>query len=100
MVGGSPDNYKALYAKSADNEILYILLNQGAVGLFGIILIYIYAVYSFARNSRVILYALLPIFTVICFLIIGATNTTIINIRMGLFFFMICGIAYAQKRQY
>jgi len=95
---GNYKNFEILYPKPPDNEYLYVLLNQGAVGFLGIIFIFIYTLFIFRVNRNKYKHSYLPIFVVICFILIGITNLTIVNVRIGLLFFMIWGMAYSYRK--
>jgi len=92
---GNPHNYESLYSKPPDNEFLYILLNQGGLGLLGIFLILIYTLFKFIKIKNIQPKSLLPIFLVVCVLVIGLTNTAISNVRFGMMFFVAWGIVYS-----
>ena len=96
---GNFKNYEALYPKPVDNEFLYVLMNQGAVGFLGISMVFIYTFYYFFNKRKTYQYSYLPVFMVLCFMLIGMTNLAIMNVRVGLLFFMIWGITYTYRKQ-
>lgn len=95
---GNLKNYEVLYSKPPDNEILYILLNQGSVGIFGMTLLFIYIVHYFKGRTKKVALSYLPIFMIICFVIIGMTNLSVTNVRIGMLFFVTCGMSFAYVK--
>lgn len=92
---GNQKNYQFLFEKSADNELLYILINQGGFGVLGVTILYIYTLFYFWKHRVYNKYCYLPIFTLIAGIPIAMTNLFISNVRIGLYLFMVIGIAYA-----
>ena len=80
---------------SPDNEHIYVLLLNGALGLMIFLWLLIYPIIIYFSKMDKFKHVMIIVLFGISFLILGLTNVTIINVRVGLIFFAYSGITYS-----
>jgi len=84
---------------SPDSEYLYVLTIYGIVGMIFYILILLYPIIVLWKNRK-IQHALLGVLLSFGFSIIAITNFTVMNVRIGLLYFIFMGISFSMLLNY
>ena len=84
------------YAMSApDSEYLYVLGSRGIVGLFCYLIILIYPILLFWKKRNEVTHALLAVLLSVAFIVIGITNFSILNVRIGVVYAILMGVPFS-----
>ena len=83
-----------------DNEYFNILVKQGIIGLLLYISIFLYPFIIFWKKRKQVYHALLGILMPAGLSVFAITNFTIMNVRLGLLYFVFMGISFSMLLHY
>jgi len=83
------------HRNAPDNEYLYVMACNGVVGLISFVAVIVYPIIVFWKHKKCT-HALIAILIPVAFLFIAITNFTILNIRIGLIYFILLAIPFSE----
>jgi len=93
---GAFENPMKILNGTPDSEYLYVLVSSGIVGVIFYIGILLYPIIKLWKRRKQVYHGLLGILLPIGFAVIGITNFTILNVRIGLLYFLFVGVSFAM----
>jgi len=91
--------------KAPDSEYIYVLASKGLFGFIAFLCLLIFPVITLWKRRKESLHAMLGILLPVGFSVIALTNFTILNVRIGIIYFILIGIPisiliYDKKNPY
>jgi O-antigen ligase len=94
-VGPFADTFTAAGYFDPDSEYLYILASRGVVGLVCYLIILAYPILLFWKKRNEVNHALLAVLLSVAFMLIGITNFSLLNVRIGVVYAILIGIPFS-----
>ena len=93
--GPFADTFTAAGYFDPDSEYLYILASRGVVGLVCYLIILTYPILVFWKKRNEVKHALLAVLLSVAFMLIGVTNFSLLNVRIGVVYAIFIGIPFS-----
>ncbi|PCH93473.1 MAG: hypothetical protein COB85_06995 [Bacteroidetes bacterium] len=94
-VGPFADTFNTKAIVAPDSEYLYVLSSRGIIGFLCYVTLLIYPIVLFWNKRREIEHGLLAVLISVAFMIIGITNFSILNVRIGVIYAILIGIPFS-----